>query len=82
MEFKRKHGEFKQGSTWSERYTATDVLPPILPLKLPPIPKADIPADTPSLSFWSVFVFVARDTVHNSKHRLSPETGFFFSFFG
>jgi hypothetical protein len=31
MKFNRRHGEFKQGCVLSERYTATDALPPILP---------------------------------------------------
>jgi hypothetical protein len=32
MKFKRRHGEFEQGCVLSESYTATDALPPILPV--------------------------------------------------
>jgi hypothetical protein len=53
MKFKRRHGEFEQGCVLSERYTATDALPLILPACRQPL----LPA----------CVFVTRDTVHHPR---------------
>jgi hypothetical protein len=53
MKFKRRHGEFEQGYVLSERYTATDALPPILPACRQPL----LPA----------CVFVTRDTVRHPR---------------
>jgi hypothetical protein len=56
MKFKRRHGEFEQEYVLSESYTATDILPPIIPacrqLLLP------------------ACVFITRDTVRHLKHFL------------
>jgi hypothetical protein len=51
MKFNRRHGEFEQGYVLSESYTATDALPPILPVCRQPL----LPA----------CVFVTRDTVRH-----------------
>jgi hypothetical protein len=56
MKPKRRHGQFEQGCVLSESYTATDVLPPILPACRQPL----LPA----------CVFVTRDTVRQPRRFL------------
>jgi hypothetical protein len=56
MKFKRRHGEFEQGCTLSESYTATDALPPIVPACRQPL--------------FPACVFVTGDTVRHPRRFL------------
>jgi hypothetical protein len=56
MKFKRRHGKFEQGCELSESYTATDAVPPILPVCRQPL--------------LPVCVFVTRDTVRHPRRFL------------